>query len=85
LGRDKNVVKKGSTTPEATTEKETKTTVSASNLVEATKDELAKVVWPSRQQLISESVAVILMVILVATVIYLVDNFFTWGAGKVFG
>ncbi len=43
-----------------------------------TKDELAKVVWPSRQQLISESAAVILMVILVASVIYLVDNFFSW-------
>ena len=49
-----------------------------------TKEELAKVVWPSRQQLISESAAVILMVILVATVIYLVDNFFVWGTGKVF-
>ncbi|MGK7914207.1 MAG: preprotein translocase subunit SecE [Prochloraceae cyanobacterium] len=49
-----------------------------------TKQELDKVVWPSRQQLISESAAVILMVTLVTTVIYLVDNFFTWGAGKVF-
>ena len=52
--------------------------------VNETKEELAKVVWPSRQQLISESVAVILMVTLVATVIYLVDNFFHWGAGQVF-
>ncbi|MBE9168165.1 preprotein translocase subunit SecE [Pleurocapsales cyanobacterium LEGE 06147] len=49
-----------------------------------TKEELAKVVWPSRQQVLSESVAVILMVTLVATVIYLVDNFFVWGAGKLF-
>ncbi|GAB4226486.1 MAG: preprotein translocase subunit SecE [Stanieria sp.] len=49
-----------------------------------TKEELEKVVWPSRQQLLSESAAVILMVTLVATVIYLVDNFFAWGAGKVF-
>jgi preprotein translocase subunit SecE len=49
-----------------------------------TKQELGKVVWPSRQQLLSESVAVILMVILVATVIYLVDNIFGWIAGKVF-
>ena len=49
-----------------------------------TKEELGKVVWPSRQQLISESAAVILMVILVSTVIYLIDNFFAWGAGKVF-
>ena len=49
-----------------------------------TKDELGKVAWPTRQQLLSESTAVILMVILVATVIYLVDNFFAWGSGKVF-
>ena len=49
-----------------------------------TKEELGKVVWPSRQQLISESAAVILMVILVSTIIYLIDKFFTWGAGKVF-
>ncbi|AIE74330.1 MULTISPECIES: preprotein translocase subunit SecE [unclassified Synechocystis] len=49
-----------------------------SNFVAATKDELAKVVWPSRQQLISESVAVILMVILVSTVIYFVDQIFGW-------
>ena len=55
-----------------------------SEFTNETKEELAKVVWPSRQQLLSESAAVILMVILVATVIYLVDNFFVWGAGKVF-
>lgn len=61
-----------------------KESFNASEFASATKEELAKVVWPSRQQLLSESVAVILMVILVATVIYLVDNFFTWGAGKVF-
>lgn len=49
-----------------------------------TKEELAKVVWPSRQQLIGESAAVILMVILVSTIIYLIDNIFAWGAGKIF-
>jgi preprotein translocase subunit SecE len=49
-----------------------------------TKEELAKVVWPSRQQLLSESAAVILMVVLVATTISLVDKLFVWAAGKVF-
>jgi preprotein translocase subunit SecE len=49
-----------------------------------TKQELGKVVWPSRQQLISESAAVMLMVTLVATVVYLVDHLFGWAAGKVF-
>lgn len=48
------------------------------------KEELDKVVWPSRQQLVSESVAVMLMVTLSATLIYLVDQFFSWAAGKVF-
>lgn len=79
------MAKKGSTTPEAPVAKDSKGEVASSNFVEATKDELAKVVWPSRQQLVSESVAVVLMVILVATVIYFVDNLFTWGSGKVFG
>jgi preprotein translocase subunit SecE len=44
------------------------------------REELDKVVWPTRQQLISESIAVILMVTLSATLIYLVDNFFVWAA-----
>lgn len=52
--------------------------------LKGTREELSKVVWPSRQQLISESAAVILMVVLVATIIYLVDQFFAWGAQKVF-
>lgn len=51
---------------------------------EEIKQELAKVVWPSRQQLVSESVAVLLMVTLVATLIYIVDQLFGWMAGKVF-
>ncbi len=55
-----------------------------SEVISDTKEELSKVVWPSRQQLLSESAAVMLMVTLVATLIYLVDNFFTWGAGQIF-
>ena len=51
---------------------------------QGTREELTKVVWPTRQQLISESLAVILMVILSATLIYLVDNLFRWVATQVF-
>lgn len=51
---------------------------------QGTKEELGKVVWPSRQQLISESLAVILMVSLSATIIYLVDALFGWAAQQVF-
>jgi preprotein translocase subunit SecE len=53
-------------------------------LIQDSKAELTKVIWPSRQQLISESLAVIAMVSLSATVIYLVNNLFSWAAGKVF-
>ena len=53
--------------------------------LQGTKEELEKVVWPSRQQLISESIAVMAMVILSATLIYLIDNIFRWSAGQVFG
>ena len=49
------------------------------------KDELAKVVWPSRQQLISESAAVLLMVSLSAGVIYFVDKALSWASTQVFG
>ena len=52
--------------------------------VAATLAELSKVVWPSRQQLFSESVAVILMVILSAAAIAAVDRFYRWGAAQVF-
>jgi preprotein translocase subunit SecE len=54
------------------------------NFLQGTREELGKVVWPSRQQLISESIAVILMVILSASLIYLVDNLFSWAATQVF-
>lgn len=46
--------------------------------------ELRKVVWPSRQQLFSESVAVILMVSLSAAAIAAIDRFYGWVATLVF-
>jgi preprotein translocase subunit SecE len=78
------VTKKETVSQEKVELKEQKTETELVSFVKATRQELTKVVWPSRQQLISESVAVILMVILVATVIYLVDNLFSWAALKVF-
>jgi preprotein translocase subunit SecE len=57
---------------------------SVGTFLQGTKEELSKVVWPSRQQLISESAAVILMVSLSATLIYLVDRLFGWVSGQVF-
>jgi preprotein translocase subunit SecE len=46
--------------------------------------ELRKVVWPSRQQLFSESVAVILMVSLSAAAIAAIDRFYHWGSAQIF-
>ena len=64
--------------------KEAEDSNAVSKFIGETKEELGKVVWPSRQQLLSESAAVLSMVVLVSLVIYLVDNLFSWGAGKVF-
>lgn len=57
---------------------------SAGAFAQGTREELAKVIWPTRQQLISESAAVILMVGLSATLIYLVDKLFGWASRQVF-
>ena len=78
------MVKKEGEKKEANLAKEETRKFQLSEFVDNTKDELYKVIWPSRQQLISESAAVILMVALVATAIYFVDKFFVWGAEKVF-
>ncbi len=64
--------------------KDTGEKFNAVKFFQESKEELSKVVWPSRQQLISESAAVVLMVTLVATTIYFVDNLFVWLSGKVF-
>ncbi|EFA70808.1 preprotein translocase subunit SecE [Cylindrospermopsis raciborskii S07] len=57
---------------------------SFNNFFQGTKEELEKVVWPSRKQLVSESAAVLLMVTLSASLIYLVDGLFAWAAKQVF-
>ena len=50
----------------------------------STFDELKLVVWPSRQQLLSESIAVILMVTLSAASIAAVSRFYGWAAAQIF-
>ncbi len=47
-----------------------------SNFFKRTKAEFDKIVWPTRQQLISESAAVILMVVVSALLVFLVDKMF---------
>jgi preprotein translocase subunit SecE len=77
-GREIVVNRKEAVKPESPEAKAVSTDQGRGNFIIATKEELAKVVWPSRQQLISESIAVILMVVLVSTVIYFVDQLFGW-------
>ncbi|AUB36866.1 secE, preprotein translocase subunit SecE [Nostoc flagelliforme CCNUN1] len=64
--------------------RETTNGFSFNNFIQGTKEELEKVVWPSRQQIVSESAAVLLMVALSASLIYLVDGLFAWAAKQVF-
>lgn len=78
------MAKKEAVKKETANVKETKDNNGVAQFIDETKEELGKVVWPSRQQLLSESAAVLSMVVLVSLVIYLVDNLFSWGAGKVF-
>jgi len=75
------------------TSKEDKEKVIASNqeqtalkksFLSSTIDEMKLVVWPSRQQLFSESVAVILMVTLSAVSIAAVSRFYGWASTQIF-
>ena len=54
------------------------------NFFISTDDELKLVVWPNKQQLFSESVAVIIMVSFSAAAIAAVSRFYGWAASQIF-
>ena len=54
------------------------------NFIISTYDELKLVVWPNKQQLFSESVAVIIMVSFSAAAIAAVSRFYGWAASQIF-
>ena len=54
------------------------------NFFISTYDELKLVVWPNKQQLFSESVAVIVMVSFSAAAIAAVSRFYGWAASQIF-
>ena len=54
------------------------------NFFASTYDELKLVVWPNKQQLFSESVAVIIMVSFSAAAIASVSRFYGWAAEQIF-
>ena len=45
--------------------------------------EVRKVVWPTRQETLQTTIAVLFLVILVAIMLWLFDMFLGWGVGKV--
>ena len=54
------------------------------NFLTSTFDELKLVVWPNKQQLFSESLAVIIMVSFSAAAIASVSRFYGWAASQIF-
>ena len=54
------------------------------NFFRSTFDELKLVVWPNKQQLFSESIAVIIMVSFSAAAIASVSRFYGWAASQIF-
>ena len=54
------------------------------NFFISTYDELKLVVWPNKEQLFSESVAVIIMVSFSAAAIAAVSRFYGWAASQIF-
>ena len=57
---------------------------SKQGFVGSTLEELKLVVWPTRQQLFSESIAVILMVTVSAASIAAISRFYGWAASQIF-
>ena len=54
------------------------------NFLSSTFDELKLVVWPNKQQLFSESIAVIIMVSFSAAAIASVSRFYGWASSQIF-
>ena len=54
------------------------------NFLTSTFDELKLVVWPNKQQLFIESIAVIIMVSFSAATIASVSRFYGWAASQIF-
>ena len=54
------------------------------NFFTSTYDELKLIVWPNKQQLFSESIAVIIMVFFSAAAIASVSRFYGWAASQIF-
>ena len=63
---------------------EAKEQIKKKDFLTSTYDELKLVVWPNKQQLFSESLAVIIMVSFSAAAIASVSRFYGWVASQIF-
>ena len=70
--------------PEIKEASEIKEAKKKKNFLTSTFDELKLVVWPNKQQLFSESLAVIIMVSFSAAAIASVSRFYGWAASQIF-
>ncbi len=70
--------------PKETASDENKVAKKEKNFFASTYDELKLVVWPNKQQLFSESIAVIIMVSFSAAAIAAISRFYGWAAEQIF-
>ena len=70
--------------PEIKESSEIKEAKKKKNFLTSTFDEFKLVVWPNKQQLFSESIAVIIMVSFSAAAIASVSRFYGWAASQIF-
>lgn len=65
--------------PETTEEKDTEQTSSFSpvKFISGTKVELKKVTWPTKQEIIADTIVVLIAVCLCAGLIWIIDTFFS--------
>lgn len=61
--------------PETTDTEEKGTSIA--NFLSETKVELKKVTWPTKQELIANTIVVIIAVVLCAALIWIIDSFFS--------
>ena len=72
------------TTNQDTTPDQNEEVKKKKNFFASTYAELKLVVWPNKQQLFSESVAVIIMVTFSAAAIAAISRFYGWAAQQIF-
>lgn len=58
---------------------------SAWRYLKSSRGELLRVIWPSRQQTVQTTIAVIVMVVILAVFMWVIDLIVQWGLGRITG